>query len=66
MAAGLIENLIVQDPVCGARFPSTQAKQVYVYRDMTLYFDSADCLRRWLDDPEKFTQALQPPAEETS
>lgn len=45
------------DPVCGMALAREQVAQRYTFRDIEYVFDSADCLRRFLEDPDKFIDA---------
>lgn len=46
------------DPVCAAVVNTAAAAQVYTYHDTTFYFDSVECFKRFLSDPEKYSQPL--------
>ncbi len=46
----------VTDPVCGRVLEAAHAAQVYELRDQRYYFDSAECLQKFIEDPEKYIE----------
>ena len=49
----------VTDPVCGALIKSAAAAQVYTFRGQTWYFDSAECFRKFIEDPDKYLAPVE-------
>ncbi len=50
---------LVIDSVCGTQFHADEAQQVYEYHGQVWYFDSSECLKKFLEEPEKFSQPIE-------